>query len=585
MARYLHPTYLGRRTVAHNSSFGCPFSCSFCAVVAMTNRRWLAQSPARIERVAPRTWSQRYRVDAVQMHDMDFFISEARVAEFAERIAPLGITWWALGRVDTLMQYSDATWRGDGALGAEDGVLRRRVRVGRHAHGDEQGRQGRRRSWPLELARRMRATASCPSSRSCSALRPIRSATWPRRSSSSARIKRVNPATEIILYTYTPVPMDGTLYAEAAAPRVRVPATLDEWASDEWQQLMMRRGDGIPWIDGTVRRRVRNFERVLNAFYPTVTDRRLTPARRAVLKAASAWRYALKVYAAPVRAAGAAAPDALPAAGDDGVLNDGDSSRWFDVRRAVRCCRRARRYALWAETYPPRPHNPLMEAEQSVVGADARSAAAAPRALDVGTGTGRYLPLLQSAGARLVVGIDLSLAMLAHALPAARTRLRGRLPAAVSRRVVRPRLLVADGGRSSTGWPTGWRKPRACSRQADTSSTRTFIRRGARWAGAGRSRPRTAARSRCRTTRKPSTSISGARGHRPRGAAHPRAARRRPPCARRRRVPRRETRTVRRRTAAALAPLTSIASAPAGCAGGVDGGGGGEGRASSTRGC
>ena len=26
------------------------------------------------------------------------------------------------------------------------------------------------------------------------------------------RIKAVNPATEIILYTYTPVPMDGTLY-------------------------------------------------------------------------------------------------------------------------------------------------------------------------------------------------------------------------------------------------------------------------------------------------------------------------------------------------------------------------------------
>ena len=67
------------------------------------------------------------------MHDMDFFISEARVAEFAERIAPLGLKWWALGRVDTLMQYSDATWRGDGAFGAEDGVLRRRVGIRRGA--------------------------------------------------------------------------------------------------------------------------------------------------------------------------------------------------------------------------------------------------------------------------------------------------------------------------------------------------------------------------------------------------------------------------------------------------------------------
>jgi SAM-dependent methyltransferase len=37
----------------------------------------------------------------------------------------------------------------------------------------------------------------------------------------------------------------------------------------------------------------------------------------------------------------------------------------------------------------------------------------AQRALDVGTGSGRYLPLLAANGAR-VIGVDLSLAMLAH---------------------------------------------------------------------------------------------------------------------------------------------------------------------------
>src|SRR5207249_5230137 len=110
MPRYLHKNYLGARTVAHNSSYGCPFACSFCAVVAMSNRRWIAQSPARMERVLRRLVTT-YGVDAVQMHDMDFFISEQRTAEFADRIAGLGIAWWALGRVDTLMQYADETWR------------------------------------------------------------------------------------------------------------------------------------------------------------------------------------------------------------------------------------------------------------------------------------------------------------------------------------------------------------------------------------------------------------------------------------------------------------------------------------------
>jgi SAM-dependent methyltransferase len=68
-------------------------------------------------------------------------------------------------------------------------------------------------------------------------------------------------------------------------------------------------------------------------------------------------------------------------------------------------------YALWANTYPPRPHNRLMEAEQAIV-QPIIDAAMPTCALDVGTGTGRYLGLLKSAGAARVVGLDMSLAML-----------------------------------------------------------------------------------------------------------------------------------------------------------------------------
>ena len=45
------------------------------------------------------------------MHDMDFFIAEARVAEFADADRTAGLKWWALGRIDTLMRYSDRTWQ------------------------------------------------------------------------------------------------------------------------------------------------------------------------------------------------------------------------------------------------------------------------------------------------------------------------------------------------------------------------------------------------------------------------------------------------------------------------------------------
>ena len=67
-------------------------------------------------------------------------------------------------------------------------------------------------------------------------------------------------------------------------------------------------------------------------------------------------------------------------------------------------------YELWADTYDASAHNPLMRAEQAVVERVLQSITAS-RALDVGTGSGRYLPLLAATGAA-VVGVDLSMAML-----------------------------------------------------------------------------------------------------------------------------------------------------------------------------
>src|SRR4051812_40636254 len=69
----------------------------------------------------------------------------------------------------------------------------------------------------------------------------------------------------------------------------------------------------------------------------------------------------------------------------------GRLARWFGLANAPTPARTA--YGLWADTYPPWPHNPLMQAEQRVV-APLIAAARPVTALDVGTGTGRYLPHL-----------------------------------------------------------------------------------------------------------------------------------------------------------------------------------------------
>ena len=74
-------------------------------------------------------------------------------------------------------------------------------------------------------------------------------------------------------------------------------------------------------------------------------------------------------------------------------------------------------YELWADSYPAVAHNPLMRAEQEVVG-PLLAHTRASRALDVGCGSGRYLPPLASTGAATVVGVDFSMAMLTRGVQA-----------------------------------------------------------------------------------------------------------------------------------------------------------------------
>ena len=297
MSTYLHKNYLGRRTVAHNTSFGCPFACAFCAVGTMSHRRWLHHSPARMAGTLGHL-AGTYGVDAVQMHDMDFFISEDRTAEFAERITPLGLRWWALGRVDLLMQYSDTTWRSMKRSGLT------MIFSGAESGSDEQlaamnkgGNSSARLT--LELARRARDYGIVPEFSFVLGSPPDPLGDVPATFEFIRRIKAINPAAEIVLYTYTPVLADGALYQQAAEMHFAFPNSLEEFAAPAWQRLSMRRGDGIPWMTREVQRRARNFERVLNAFYPTVTDPRLTGIARAVLKLAGGWRYALRLYGAP----------------------------------------------------------------------------------------------------------------------------------------------------------------------------------------------------------------------------------------------------------------------------------------------
>jgi radical SAM superfamily enzyme YgiQ (UPF0313 family) len=109
------------------------------------------------------------------------------------------------------------------------------------------------------------------------------------------RLKRINEAAEIILYVYSPVPD-----AAGEAAGIVFPETLDGWIDERWQSFSLRRNPRTPWAPDEIRQRVRNFETVLNAYYPTVTDMRLTGMRRRLLRALASWRYHARIEWTPL---------------------------------------------------------------------------------------------------------------------------------------------------------------------------------------------------------------------------------------------------------------------------------------------
>lgn len=296
--RYIRPTFLGRRTMPHHSSYGCPFQCNFCAVVNMVGGRWFAQTSAQTAELT-RKFVTEWGVDAVEFYDNNFFTHERRTADFAERVMDLNIHWWGEGRIDTLMKYSDRSWelmRDSGLkmvfLGAESGSdeTLKRMNKGGTASTEK----------TLEIARKMKHYGIVPEFSFVLGNPPDPEADTRGTIEFIKKAKKVNPDIEIILYMYTPVPLAGELYDQAKARGFKFPETLEGWIDPNWQDFLQRRSARVPWMEDPLRREVRNFERVLNAYYPTSTDNKLKGVSRLVLKASSAVRYHSGFYQYPI---------------------------------------------------------------------------------------------------------------------------------------------------------------------------------------------------------------------------------------------------------------------------------------------
>ncbi|MDX1436133.1 MAG: radical SAM protein [Anaerolineales bacterium] len=296
--RYVRPTFLGSRTLPHHSSYGCPFFCNFCAVVNMVDGRWKAQSAEQTARVAEYL-VKTYGVNAMEFDDNNFFTHEDRIAEFCERIGRLNIRWWGEARIDTMLKFSERTWslmRAAGLkmvfLGAESGSDETLARM------NKGGKASIEKT--LAIAERMKAYNIIPEMSFVLGNPPDPEKDARQTIGFIRKVKQINPATEIIMYMYTPVPLAGELYERARAAGFNFPETLDGWISPEWLEFSQRRSVHVPWMKDPIRRQIQDFQWVLNAFFPTTTDIHMRKWKRLLLRGAAAWRYHTGLYRNPL---------------------------------------------------------------------------------------------------------------------------------------------------------------------------------------------------------------------------------------------------------------------------------------------
>jgi len=300
--KYLGKTYLGDRTLAYHSSIGCPFTCSFCAVVPIYEARWKAKSAENVYKDI-KYIKDKWGADAIEFHDNNFFVSEKRTVEFARLIKPEKMSWWGMARIDTMDKFSDESLqliREAGCkmifFGAESGnnLILEQLDKG----GTQTGSQ------IIRFAERLKKFDITPE------YSFVLGTPAPTREQVQAQIdfeidfirqvKAVNPKTEVILYTYSPVATEGSeLFKQVQAQGFKFPQTLEDWVTPAWENFDMRKNPLTPWLTPEMIDQIRNFETVLNGAYPTITDIRLNTMKRALIKQIARLRYKISLYQYP----------------------------------------------------------------------------------------------------------------------------------------------------------------------------------------------------------------------------------------------------------------------------------------------
>jgi radical SAM superfamily enzyme YgiQ (UPF0313 family) len=300
--QYLGKTFLGKRTAAYHSSMGCPFTCSFCAVVPIYNARWKGKSARHIHDDV-KYLIGKYGADSVEFHDNNFFVSEKRVVEFCTLIKDEKIVWWGEGRIDTVDKYSDeslALMRDAGCkmifFGAEtsnDELLKKMDKGGTQT--TEQMKKFAARLKKFEIIPEYSFVLGFPAETQEQVSEQI-----DKDIAYIKEVKALNPSTEIIIYVYSPVATEGSeMYEQVKKAGFQFPERLEDWLAPAWQNFDLRKNPLTPWLTPAMVNKILGFETVLHAQYPTVSDFRLSRVQRKILRMLSSLRYNKNIFSLP----------------------------------------------------------------------------------------------------------------------------------------------------------------------------------------------------------------------------------------------------------------------------------------------
>jgi len=294
MRKYIGKSVLGTKTFAYHSSVGCPFKCAFCGVVPIYNARWKGRSAGKMYADIKEV-KEKYGINAVEFYDSNFFVSEKRVVEFSMLIKKENLVWWGEGRIDTIDKYADESLSlmreagckmiFHGAESGNDEMLKKMDKGGTQS--GEQIKRFAARMAKFDIIPEYSFVVGTPADTEEEVNRQIDFDIQFIR-----EIKEINPKTEIIIYVYSPVPTEGSqLSNDVIKSGFHFPQTLNEWTTPQWESFDLHRNPLTPWLKPYMVNKIKNFETVLNGYYPTVSDTKLTPLRIKLLKLLSSLRY------------------------------------------------------------------------------------------------------------------------------------------------------------------------------------------------------------------------------------------------------------------------------------------------------